>query len=224
MAQTQPVTIKYSFLPVDETWEGLMKRLKWEGESLIPVQFLCHSGRILLFHPEEILRNGKKCNPNYFQCSPSFHLNKMPALSSIWIWGKGGEGNSFAGVSHPPQPRLQGVQLQDALREQTHPGVTPGGTWEEQQKWAGLFSRQDCSSEARGNLSECKFITVKTSKFPLPFLSGGTALPGGVEYIFRWQGQEKILQLSRLAFCAIYTWELPGSFPHLELNSILKNT
>lgn len=116
MAQTQPVTIKYSFLPVDETWEGLMKRLKWEGESLIPVQFLCHSGRILLFHPEEILRNGKKCNPNYFQCSPSFHLNKMPALSSIWIWGKGGEGNSFASVSHPPQPRLQGVQLQDPPR------------------------------------------------------------------------------------------------------------
>lgn len=27
----------------------------------------------------------KKCNPNCLQCSPSFHLNKMPGLSSIWM-------------------------------------------------------------------------------------------------------------------------------------------
>lgn len=43
MAQTQPVTIKFPFLPGGEAWEGLMKTLKWEGESFIPVRFLCHS-------------------------------------------------------------------------------------------------------------------------------------------------------------------------------------
>lgn len=40
---------------------------------------------------------------------------------------------------------------------------------------------------------------------PQPFPSGGTAEPGAVEYIFRLQGQEKMLLLSSLTFCVIYT-------------------
>lgn len=54
---------------------------------------------------------------------------------------------------------------------------------------------------------------LKIPAAPQPFLSGGTAVPGGVEWIFRLQGQEKMLPLSRLTFCVPYTWNFQGAFP-----------